>query len=102
MKKIKFAFPKSILGISGTDWIRRLKKMRAISVTKPNGFAYTIEIMTNDKDNAAVSTTDPIIETGASVLLTSSIENKEDPAVSFFWPRPSAAMYERYKMQFSF
>lgn len=51
-----------------------------------------------------VLTTDTIHlnETSGRMLAELAISFVAGPAGSFFWPRPSAAMYERYRMQFSF
>ncbi|MGQ2984565.1 hypothetical protein [Flavobacterium sp.] len=95
MKKIKFAFPKSILGISGPDWIRRLKKMRAFKGHEFEDPGQTSEVASNviTKDNS-VFNINPALSDPAEATVA-------DTVGSFFWPRPSAAMYERYRMQFS-
>jgi lysophospholipase L1-like esterase len=51
-----------------------------------------------------VLTTDTIHlnETSGRMLADMALNFIAGPAGSFFWPRPSAEMYERYRMQFSF
>lgn len=41
-------------------------------------------------------------ETGGRMFAQLALHFIAGPAGSFFWPRPSAEMYERYRMQFSF
>lgn len=41
-------------------------------------------------------------ETAGRMLAGLAVDFIAGPEGSFFWPRPSAAMYERYRMQFSF
>ncbi|WP_294818285.1 hypothetical protein [uncultured Flavobacterium sp.] len=95
MKKVKFAF---------YDWIVQLRKMHVVKEHEFN----SIEQNSNKGDTAKnggmmpLPDSDTMNDTGVPTLSTFTEETVAAPTESFFWPRPSAAIYERYRMQFSF